>query len=436
MTYNIVNIGACCWVQTEIHHKTEMALEKHKEGTPEDLKAALKIYRSVLDIPIWSGSVTDTFLRSIAMTNVGILLSVRQPTQQPIKNCLSRCITCLPNFFSRYIFFSFMIFPKPLDLSKYSVKAKHIRSEREAVLYFKIGALGYKIPFCKYLYGHALIYGTGGIKKNIPQGMGLLHDAAKELQIAEAFFELGSIYERGLMGNVEEFIEKDYEMAREFYEASIQASKENQNDVGGCVWVPEIGMINRLLQTENIDLEEDAVQNVAGTHYSWIILGHSFLFGTAASLTSTVQPHHFSSLLFLLPILGVALAIYSIVDTISAFKVMTRNQEAVNGMLNAKYAAYREIIIFVLTGQENSAEIERVEKEHGRIHYRFFCNQWLGWYLMIISYFFLLIWILLLVNEVVSISAGCSKWFRSPCELCEFGAPRMDYSCAEELWSK
>ena len=82
------NTGACFCIPTEIHHKTELALEKHKEGTPEALKSALNIYRSVLDVKISKDSVaTDTFLRSIAMTNVGILLSVRQPTQQQPKKC-------------------------------------------------------------------------------------------------------------------------------------------------------------------------------------------------------------------------------------------------------------------------------------------------------------------------------------------------------------
>ena len=449
MAYGTGLNSDCCKEQhrTAIHSKILEAYGQQLIGTPEALKSALEIYRFVLDIEISNVSIfsteTDTFLRSIAMTNVGILLSVSNRSLLPTQPT-THTNSCLYG----YIPYLWMKFPKLLKVSPLSINAKHMRGEREAVLYFKIGALGYKIPFCKYLYGHALIHGTGGIKKNIPKGMGLLHDAANELHIAEAFFELGSIHERGLMGNFNECIAKDYAMAREFYEASFQASKENQGDAFGCVWVPEIGMINRLLRIDNIHLEEDALQNLAGMHYSWIILGHSFLFGTAASLANTVQPHHFSSLLFLLPMLGIILALYSIVDTISSCIVMGRNQEAVDGMLDAKYAAYTEIITFCSMNQERpvaagnslqaliDAEQEEVEKEHDRIHYRFFCNQWLGWYLMIISYFFLFIWILLLVNEVVSISAGCSKWFRSPCELCEFGAPRMDYSCAEDLWSK
>jgi len=447
MAYGTGLNSDCCKEQhrTAIHSKILEAYGQQLIGTPEALKSALEIYRFVLDIEISNVSIfsteTDTFLRSIAMTNVGILLSVSnlslqqtQPTTHT-KKCL-------------YIPYYWINFPKLLEVSPLSINAKHMRGEREAVLYFKIGALGYKIPFCKYLYGHALIYGTGGIKKDIVLGMGLLHEAGNELCIAEAFFELGVLYEHGVMGKDEQCIAKDYVMAQGFYEDSIKAAFENIHDENKSVWIPPIGIMNQLLHVDSVHLQEDSVHNDAGMHYSWIILGHSFLFGTAASLTSTVQPHHFSSLLFLLPILGVALAIYSIVDTISAFKVMTRNQEAVNGMLNAKYAAYTEIITFCSMNQERpvaagnslqaliDAEQEEVEKEHDRIHYRFFCNQWLGWYLMIISYFFLFIWILLLVNEVVSISAGCSKWFRSPCELCEFGAPRMDYSCAEDLWSK
>jgi len=358
MAYQEAVTGACCeGTPTDIHIETAKARKMYKEGTPEALKSALNIYRSVLDIKISKDSVaTDTFLRLIAMTNVGILLSVsthsiqRNTTQQPPKNCLSRCI---PVFW--------MPFPKQPDVSAtYSVEAKHIRSEREAVLYFKIGALGYKIPFCKYLYGHALIYGTGGTKKDIVMGMGLLHEAGNELCIAEAFFELGVLYEHGVMGKDEQCIAKDYVMAQGFYEDSIKAAFENIHDENKSVWIPPIGIMNQLLHVDSVHLQEDSVHNDAGMHYSWIILGHSFLFGTAASLTSTVQPHHFSSLLFLLPILGVALAIYSIVDTISAFKVMTRNQEAVNGMLNAKYAAYTEIVEFLRLSETDLAAKKKV----------------------------------------------------------------------------
>jgi len=343
MAYGTGLNSDCCKEQhrTAIHSKYLEAYGQLLIGTPETLKSALEIYRFVLDIEISNVSIfsteTDTFLRSIAMTNVGILLSVSnlslqqtQPTTHT-KKCL-------------YIPYYWINFPKLLEVSPLSINAKHMRGEREAVLYFKIGALGYKIPFCKYLYGHALIHGTGGIKKNIPKGMGLLHDAANELHIAEAFFELGSIYERGLMGNFNECIAKDYAMAREFYEASFQASKENQGDAFGCVWVPEIGMINRLLRIDNIHLEEDALQNLAGMHYSWIILGHSFLFSTAATIASNDYHQHYSPLILLLPILGIVLACHSFLDNKMALDVIKRNQDKVNDMLRPKYSAFRGMI--------------------------------------------------------------------------------------------
>jgi len=418
MAYQEAVTGACCeGTPTDIHIETAKARKMYKEGTPEALKSALNIYRSVLDIKISKDSVaTDTFLRLIAMTNVGILLSVsthsiqRNTTQQPPKNCLSRCI---PVFW--------MPFPKQPDVSAtHSVEAKHIRSEREAVLYFKIGALGYKIPFCKYLYGHALIHGTGGIKKNIPKGMGLLHDAANELHIAEAFFELGSIYERGLMGNIDECIAKDYEIARDFYEASIQASKENQNDVGECVWVPEIGMINRLLQIENIDLEEDAVQNVAGTHYSWIILGHSFLFATAATLASGSQPFHYSLLLFFIPLLGILLAYYSYLDSYFALGVISRNQEDVDLMVQRKFHAYTLILEQAQhhgsKDDDLSNEQKRCLKEKEDVICRFVNHHMLAYWQIFISFFIGCIWALLLVNEIYSRYFECSYWFYT-CKL-------------------
>ena len=118
-----------------------------------------------------------------------------------------------------------------------------MRGEREAVWYLKIGALGYKIPFCKYLYGHALINGTGGIKKDILKVIGFLHDAGTGLLIAEAFFELGIIYERGIELGTGQDIDKDYAKAQHFYQDSIQASMFNitlMKNNSTILWVPEI----------------------------------------------------------------------------------------------------------------------------------------------------------------------------------------------------
>jgi len=421
MAYGTGLNSDCCKEQhrTAIHSKYLEAYGQLLIGTPETLKSALEIYRFVLDIEISNVSIfsteTDTFLRSIAMTNVGILLSVSNLSLQQTQPT-THTNSCLYG----YIPYLWMKFPKLLKVSPLSINAKHMRGEREAVLYFKIGALGYKIPFCKYLYGHALIHGTGGIKKNIPKGMGLLHDAANELHIAEAFFELGSIYERGLMGNFNECIAKDYAMAREFYEASFQASKENQGDAFGCVWVPEIGMINRLLRIDNIHLEEDALQNLAGMHYSWIILGHSFLFATAATLASGSQPFHYSLLLFFIPLLGILLAYYSYLDSYFALGVISRNQEDVDLMVQRKFHAYTLILEQAQhhgsKDDDLSNEQKRCLKEKEDVICRFVNHHMLAYWQIFISFFIGCIWALLLVNEIYSRYFECSYWFYT-CKL-------------------
>jgi len=361
-----------------------------------------------------NGSIvaTDTFFRSMAMTHYGTIKCTIYLDEKKTRR---------QNIFHKLVW----IFKQRSNLTHQRSEGIDkldtlVRGEREAVWYFKIGALGYKIPFCKYLYGHALIYGIGGIKKDILKGIGFLHEAGTQNLIAEAFFELGSIYERGLMGNIDECIAKDYEIARDFYEASIQASKENQNDVGECVWVPEIGMINRLLQIENIDLEEDAVQNVAGTHYSWIILGHSFLFATAATLASGSQPFHYSLILFFIPLLGILLAYYSYLDSYFALGVISRNQEDVDLMVQRKFHAYTLILEQAQhhgsKDDDLSNEQKRCLKEKEDVICRFVNHHMLAYWQIFISFFIGCIWALLLVNEIYSRYFECSYWFYT-CKL-------------------
>ena len=82
-----------------------------------------------------------------------------------------------------------------------------------------------------------------------------------------------------------------------------------------------------MLRIDSIHLEEDIVHQVEVMHYSWIILGHSFLFSTAATIASKDYHQAYSPLLLLLPILGIVLAGYSIFDNIMACDVIKRNQK-------------------------------------------------------------------------------------------------------------
>ena len=365
----------CCKEPSTIHVNTMSILEREDKNSKETLDDCFSVMNTKIDAAD-KDIATKTFLRSIAMTYYGTILST-----------------------------SFA--EKTSDEKVDDIKSREwVRDEREAVLYFKIGALGYKIPFCKYLYGHALIYGTGGIKKNIVKGIGLLHDAGTELLIAEAFFELGAIYERGVTVNTEQYLAKDYVRALHFYQDSITASKKNQADIQKCVWVPEIGMMKGLLCVDSIHLEEDLVQHEAGLHYSWIILGHSFLFATVASFADSDSPDHYSPLLILLPILGIIIAGHSLFNNYIAWEGIKRNQKNVDKMLDEKFKAYKLIIESIEKKQNKKDnmqhEQDRANEEEKNINARFKNHQKLAVFLILISFILLLIWLLLLLNEILS----------------------------------
>ena len=371
-----------------------------------------------------NGSIvaTDTFFRSMAMTHYGTIKCTIYLDEKKTRR---------QNIFHKLVW----IFKQRSNLTNQRSEGIDkldtlVRGEREAVWYFKIGALGYKIPFCKYLYGHALIYGIGGIKKDILKGIGFLHDAGTELLIAEAFFELGIIYEHGMEISTGQDIAKDHVKARHFYQDSIRASKRNIEEYEKCVWVPEIRMITGLLCIDSIHLEEDLVQQVEGMHYSWIILGHSFLFGTAASFATYDQPQHYSPLLILLPILGIVLAGYSIFDNFIAWDVIDRNHNKVEEMLRSKYMAYNEIISFIKKKKEIETMIEEEisRNEQRDIMVRFMNHQRLAVSLIWISVLSLVIWLLLLLNESYSLWYRCSIWWYTPCLSCK----HSDNFCPED----
>ena len=221
--------------------------------------------------------------------------------------------------------------------------------------------------------------------------------------------------------------------ARHFYQDSKRASILNQeltqrHSTEG-VWVPEIKMITGFLRIDSIHLEEDIVQQVSGMHYSWIILGHSFLFGTAASFASNDYPQHYSPLLFLLPILGIVLAGYSIFDTLMACDVIERNQNQVEKMLTSKFDAYNEIISFIkmikmkkrpeILDDETKKEEDTSKLEQRDINVRSRNHRRLAVSLIWISVLLLLIWLLLLLNESVSFWYRCSLWWYTACMSCK-----------------
>ena len=228
------------------------------------------------------------------------------------------------------------------------------------------------------------------------------------------------------MENLKEGIPKDYGMAQDFYDTARQVSMDTPENLKQREWTPEIPLIKRLLQIENIHLQEDTALTIVGSQVSWTILGEAFLFGATASLANTVQPNHYASLLIVISLMGVFLALYSFLHAIDTWSVMNRNRGLVHGMLNSKFAAYRVIIEHIkIKSPQDGEEYQLAMKEQFNavkqecgINFRFFCHFIMSCFLLLISLLFLGIWVALLIFEVKSKIAGCSYWNKSPCMLC------------------
>ena len=189
--------------------------------------------------------------------------------------------------------------------------AAFMEDTRNAVLYFKKGAIKFQLPECKYLYGMALVEGTGGIKRDIAQGVAFLHEAGAN-RIGEALFELGWIYERGI-GSGQNGIEKSISAAIRYYKAAgtaynfLEDSKENDK----VWWLPQIKVVKAFLKIDPWFVVDGGLGGGAVAHFSWSLAGQAFLFGAAATLSGRNDLDHYAPLLLLLPLIGLTMALIS-----------------------------------------------------------------------------------------------------------------------------
>jgi len=234
------------------------------------------------------------------------------------------------------------------------------RNDREAVALFKRAAIEFCLPSGMFLYGLSHIEGFGGIRSDAPIGVALLNEAGASGRIGEAYFVLGSLYERGNGG-----LPKDIVRATEMYVAAgqVYGSRPNANNSGvgekqnrsggdskestrsgAHRWKPEIRTVKMLLDFEDWQSLEQELSSLVGERLSWSLAGQAFLFGAAAALTTVVQPEHYPTLLPVLPVLGILLAVFSAVQS---FETNVRNYcrcRPILKMVRAKLRAYERII--------------------------------------------------------------------------------------------
>lgn len=295
------------------------------------------------------------------------------------------------------------------------------QNDWESIDCYRREALDYKHPGSTYIYAMALVYGTGGVKRNIVEGIKLLNQAGAE-RIGEAFFELGTIYEQGVGDGRPDMIEKDIQMAQSYYMAAWQVYK-----LGGSngIWVPEIGAIQRLLPSEIWHVSEDSVSALLGERFAWSVIGQAFLFGAAATYGSTAQPDHYPLLLLAIPILGMLLAALSYIVAREAVTHIERQRHNANidAMRDAKIIAYKAIVDAVeacpyqLHPFKAAVKLEReiIRNTWEMYNRRRFFNRWIKILVPLVPVAFFVTWGFLFVMECISFNRNCSDWLKTTC---------------------
>lgn len=280
------------------------------------------------------------------------------------------------------------------------------KNEHEAVELFKLCSEIYKYPGAFYHYGHALIHGTGGVKKDIPEGIAMLNQAGAR-RIAEAYFILGSVYETGISDALTPNIPK----ARDYYRAAAEVYTEQRKfeyDVAALKdWSPDFYELESMLPTESWHTLENETSSLLGERFNWCLVGQAFLFSAAASLTNVEEFYHFLPLLWLLPILGMLIAFFSIFHVVELTARYRRTRDPVHDMHNAKIGAYQAILDAAKKNhyQIDEAKLKKVKKHFEKYRkdvkrLRGFTSRLIHPAFIFMEVAFLMSWLVLVVYEL------------------------------------
>ena len=297
----------CCKNPTDLHKHYMKAWTAQRCG---ELDESIVEYSLVMEIN--PKGPDDYLLQAFTCLDLGLRLSTRPCLRQEQHSDSEKCLT----------------------------RDNFMKNECEAAQLFKKGAIAFKFPSCIGLYGHVLVYGTGGVKKDIAEGMWLLNEAGSQY-IGESFFELGSIYEQGVDDGTYK-ADIDLSAACDFYLAAKQAYTFPGGRKGA--WVPKIETVQRFLRSEGWHNMERASGTALGERLCWALTGQAFLFGAAAFISQSVSPHHYAPLLVLLPLIGMFLAFFSWAQIREATLRNMKKREQIDSMLRAKMAAYQSIL--------------------------------------------------------------------------------------------
>ena len=294
------------------------------------------------------------------------------------------------------------------------------RSDIRSSKLFEYAAKKLLYPPARYLYGRTLVreqYGHYGLDKDafdlmVKHGLEELQEAGAS-GIPESFFELGAIYEAGLGKQVE----KNVRLAKEYYDQCCDCCVEiiRMRREGGWkfYWDPDLKTVKQLLPTESWHEMVNMQTSVAGERFSLTVVGQSFLFGAAASLTAQVQPEHYPPLLFIVPILGLVQACLAIALVLD---YDGRSPQCMMEMIESKLTAYRMLLeVGKIPEKKEGEEFQHFSQIRRRVYGRLVINQTVLVFTWIVALLYFVVWLVLLVNEFYSSGNDCGHWWLSTC---------------------
>jgi hypothetical protein len=363
------------------------------------------------------------------------------------------------------------------------------QNHREAMVMMEMAAVKFKVPSAMLFYGAALATGHGGVVKDFPAGTAMLQDAAAA-GIGEAYYVLGTIHEGGSGG------ERDLNAAQQFYDSAahsfrssemrgwggmfadtttqsnqqIQSNDDAPDTAGATHWEFEFTAARGLINVDDRQsfLSKEGSCCDAGEGISWGFIVQAILVAAAAILSRSTQASHYPALLPMVPCLGILLALWLMTHAIKVLvggRAMTRQ---VRKMQEAKLTAFRHMLkagpshgllfpplnyfilwfyrcskwVLVNGGSCAGGTKSRIETLEAKILWVEMMGSmaitglmsWLAEALaVLLALAFLVVWVVLLTQEVYSYKDECSSWWDNTCQgspvLCNEDAIRQE-TCA------
>lgn len=214
---------------------------------------------------------------------------------------------------------------------------------QEALFHFE-NAHNQGCQHATYWYGRALLNGFG-IKRDTSEGFQLIQQAACN-NVQRALFETAALHEEGCEGESGLCIRKNHVLAIEYYKAITLKTKILRNADPrnyNAEWINQYAT-SHLASNKEWHETESNLGIYVGSLFSWEFAGQAFLFGGVATLAAASELNYYADLLILLPVIGIIVAILSIIMSLLTFWQNSRRRHILLNVYKAKMDACESLV--------------------------------------------------------------------------------------------